>query len=134
MVESVYPHKVMLAASSFRFPERHLLFSKARLYPDRIELSGWDSSGTLRQTIPLEHIKDVRWGEEPASDHAELHLHDGSKVALVLRNKDLWKQLLDQRLRWIRTLGDRTDAAGWTADLPPNELINTRPVSRKVRT
>lgn len=133
MVEPVYPHKVMLAASSFRFPERHLLFSKARLFPDRIELSGWDSNGTHRQTIPLEQVREVKWGEDPSNGRAEFHLHDGSRVALVLRDKDLWRQLLSERLDWLRTFVERTGTGGWTADLPPNDLINTRSTSSKVR-
>ncbi|NBC17233.1 MAG: hypothetical protein GVY18_07945 [Bacteroidetes bacterium] len=124
MALSRHPHQVVLLSSGFQYTNRRLLFSKARLFPDRIELSGWDFVEKHRQEIPLDTLCRVEWHTDEAdAPDLILHLKDGDSVSLSLHDADRWRESLQQRLRW--TAPDRAPlpTSSTRPDLPLNELI-----------
>ncbi len=115
---------VVLVSSRFRFPEQRLLFPKARLFLDRIELSGWKLQKKVFQEIHLHQVTQVDWhmDDDTAFDVA-LHLDDGETVRLALPEATTWKHTLEERLRW--SAPDRTTVSTtWPQpDLPLDELV-----------
>lgn len=82
----------VLHTASFQYADRHLFFARARLYEDRLKLSGLQWTGRHTRTIPLEEVARVEWwsGVQKEPNFA-LHLHDGSRVTLWLKGAGLWK-------------------------------------------
>ena len=98
---SQHPHQVVLLSSGFQYANRRLLFSKARLFPDRIELSGWNFMEKHRQEIRLDRLCRVEWHtDEQDTPDLILHLKDGDSVQLSLRDADRWREPLQQRMQW----------------------------------
>ena len=119
-----HPHNIVLLASRFQYPGRRLFFTRARLFFDRIELSGWDLGKRHTRAIPLDAVDTIDWKSE--SPDAVLYLTEGEPVALRLSEVDRWKQSLDRRLHWNLTnyFPTTTKSASTTRpDLPLRELI-----------
>lgn len=82
----------VLHESSFQYPDRWLFWARARLYADRLELTGWHWTGRHRRVVPLSDIAQVKWWT--AAEHTvnfALHLHDGERVRLQIKGAGLWK-------------------------------------------
>lgn len=80
-------------SGGFRFRDPSLLCARARLYTDRLELSGWRLHGRYFRRIPLEQILHV---DVPNADALLLWLSDGEKVSLEVEEALRWKGAIDQ--------------------------------------
>ena len=118
-----HTHKVLILSSRFRHPERRLFFSKARLFPDRIELSGWDLTEKYCQEIRLDTVQRVCWSTEGAeAGDVELRLDDGQIVRLTVTQPKRWKRSLEQRMRWRRPDRYPVNASSTSPDLSLRDL------------
>ena len=70
MYGHTHRHPIVLHASRFRFAEQRLFFSRARLFPDRIELSGW---------LPGKRLTRVR-GPPDCSERAVSFRHGSGDI------------------------------------------------------
>lgn len=77
---------VPLRSSSFTLKNRRLLWARARLYVDRLELTGWSLSGRYHRCIPLSSVDEI----ERAETHLVLHLIDGSSHQLGIEALEEW--------------------------------------------
>ena len=120
-----HPHSVVLLTSRFQYPDRRLFFTRARLFFDRIELSGWNLGSKHTRAIPLDTVDKIDWKSD--TPDAVVHLTEGESVALRLSQVERWKQSLDQRLHWNTTNYFPTTATKTPSttrlDLPIDELI-----------
>ncbi|QXD14204.1 hypothetical protein GQ464_012165 [Rhodocaloribacter litoris] len=124
MYSSAYHHKIVLLTSSFQYPPRRLLFGRARLYLDRIELTGWHVGEKFHALIPLDEVCRIEWHlEGGAGPNAVFHLEDGRVIELVLKQGSLWKHTLEERMRWSSPGRYRLAPARPPVDLPLSELI-----------
>lgn len=98
MYGHTHRHPIVLHASRFRFAEQRLFFSRARLFPDRIELSGWLPGKRLTDCIRLDELKSIEWDAETSV--ATFHRHEAAPVRLRLPDLPRWRQSLEQRLTW----------------------------------
>ena len=120
-----HPHSVVLLTSRFQYPGRRLFFTRARLFFDRIELSGWNLGSKHTRAILLDTVDKIDWNSD--TPEAVVHLTEGESVALRLSQIERWKQSLDQRLHWNITNYFPTTAPKTPSttqpDLPLHELI-----------
>lgn len=84
----------------FQHPARSVWFGRARLFSDRVELTGWTLGGRYRRIIPLARIRRAEWWSSDArGTNFALHLDDGSTCALRLRRGAAdWKFEIDALL------------------------------------
>ena len=94
-----YTHKIELFSTRFQYADRRVLFGRARLFADRIELAGWNRDGSRRDVISFADIDRIEWAPEAATN-AVLHLRDGQHVGLQLRNVFAWRKQLEGHLHW----------------------------------
>ena len=95
-----YPHKIVLLRSGFQYPEKHLFFARARLFFDRIELTGWHLSERHEEMIPLDAVRSIEWREEAQRTTAVLLLDDDRRIELSLCEGHQWKDALALRMSW----------------------------------
>ena len=96
-----HPHNVLLLSSRFQYPDRRLFFTRARLFFDRIELTGWHLGKKHERAIAIDDVSEIEW--DTRSSAAILHLTDGEPVHLRLSHLDSWQYSLEQRLHWNAT-------------------------------
>jgi len=124
-MSTYHPHSVVLLTSRFQYPGRRLFFTRARLFFDRIELTGWNFGKKHTRHIPLDAVEKIDW--KTNTPEAVVHLTEGEPVTLRLSKADRWKQSLDQRLLWNVTNYFPTTATKATStarpDLSLHELI-----------
>ena len=77
--------------SPFTFGGPPLVLARARLYDDRLELSGWQWRGRFRRRIPLDHILQV---DVPGDDELLLWLVNGRTIRLGISRAHEWKNVL----------------------------------------
>ena len=98
-----HEHRIELLSTPFKYPMRRLFFARARLYLDRIELSGRLFGEKHAAQIRQDEVARIEWclaargGAEP---NATFHLRDGRRVALVLGDVHRWQDMLEERLGW----------------------------------
>lgn len=93
-----HPHQVVLLSSRFSNPEHKLFFTRARLYLDRIELSGWHLGKKYEARILLQDLDAIDWQLDASS--AVFHLREGQAIRVLLPDLERWKQSVEQRLWW----------------------------------
>ena len=93
-------HRVLLLKTGFRYGDRPALFARARLYPDRIELTDWSPRGQASRMIELSNVERVEWSGSGEEGEVVLVLNEGERVPLRLKNAPRWRQILDQCLKW----------------------------------
>ena len=93
-----YPHTIVLLSSSFKKPNRRLFFTRARLFFDRIELTGWAFGKKYSTHIFLNEIDKIEWDAEASG--AVFFLTEGHQVHLELPEMQRWKQSLETRFQW----------------------------------
>ena len=93
------------------------MFARARLYPDRIELSDWGRHGQENRLIALSDVDHVEWSTTPDSGSIVLVLNEGERIALRLKQAKRWREVLEQRLRWDAQQARRR------LDLPLTDLV-----------
>ena len=87
---SLLSSDVPLRTAAFGLEDRWLLWSRARLYADRMELTGWGLGGRYHRSISLGRIGAV----EPIEDGLILHLTDGSALRIEIDTPREWADAL----------------------------------------
>ena len=87
-----------ILSSSFRYDDAPLLFSKARLFEDRIVLTGWGFKGRHKRVIHLNEIKEVDWWFGRAEVNFALNLNSGPPVSMYLKGAGNWKYTIEELL------------------------------------
>jgi hypothetical protein len=125
MFPSAYPHKIVLLTTGFQEPARRLLFARARLYFDRIELTGWHLGERYLMVIALEDLTQIAWNLNAPTGKANVMFHqaDGTTIALALREARLWQHTLEQMRRWGAAPAT-LPAARPLPDVPLHELVH----------
>lgn len=124
MIAAIYQHKIVLLTTSFQYPARRLLFARARLYLDRIELTGWHYGEKYRSQILFDELEQIDWNLEAASGaNVTFHMSNGTTYALRLQQVQVWKTTLEERLRWSTPGLFRLSPNRVTRDLPLKELV-----------
>lgn len=126
-----HAHRIVLLSTSFRYPKRWLFFARARLYFDRIELSGWLFGAKHGAPIRRDEIEGIEWrlmARSASEPNAIFHLRDGRLVALVLNDVHRWQDMLEERLGWnVGRLGGRCVPVpalfGTVPDLPFHDFV-----------
>jgi len=77
---------VPLRTAAFGLEDRWLLWPRAQLYADRLELTGWGLGGHYRRSISLDRIGEV----EPIEEGLLLHLTDGSALRIRIDTPRKW--------------------------------------------
>lgn len=96
-------HRIELLCTSFRYPARRLFFARARLYLDRIELSGRFFSEKHAVRIRQDEIERIEWrltARGTSEPNTVFHLEDGRQIVLVLGEVHRWQDMLEERLNW----------------------------------
>lgn len=88
-----------LRTGRFRFRHPALLFARVRLYPDRLELTGWHLRGPYRRRIPLRQILQA---DAMSQDNLLLWLSDGETVRLHLGRAPQWQAAIALQQRRLR--------------------------------
>lgn len=78
---------VPLRTAPFSLPDRWLVWSRARLYADRLTLSGWGLGGRYWRRIPLDAIDEI----EQRAPHLALHLETGRTVVFTPPEAARWE-------------------------------------------
>lgn len=102
--------RIVLKTSRFRLPDRTLLYSRARLFPDRLELLALAPSGWHRERIVLAGVAGVEC-TEPEAGLVLLHLRDGTLHRVGFDRAGEWQRAIEARLPWTATPGRRAYAA-----------------------
>lgn len=77
---------VPLRTASFALEDRYLLWSRMRLYADRVELVGWSLAGRYHRVIPLGRIDEAETDDE----HLVLDLTDENSVRIGVDAPGQW--------------------------------------------
>lgn len=98
------PYHLVLLNTRFGVPERRLLFPSARLFFDRIELTGWHLHERYEEVLPLATVTEIDWEPERSTTGVEanvvFHLEDGRTLPLQLDQRASWRHTLENRLSW----------------------------------
>jgi hypothetical protein len=89
------PKGEALLSDSFSFARPTLWCAQARLYEDRLELSGWRPWERYRRRIPLRCVLKV---DAPSANRLLLWMADGQTIRLHLDNASQWQQTIAQQL------------------------------------
>ena len=81
-------------ADRFSFSTPWLLFARARLFADRLELTGWHLQGHYRRAISVTHILQVDVLE---NDRLVLWLFNGETVRLRIPRARQWKETIEKQ-------------------------------------
>ncbi len=87
-----------LLESRCRWAGRHLFFGCARLYHDRIVLSGWTLAGRYGQVVPLNDVARLQWWSNAPGVNVAFYLRDDSVMSLKLDAGGLWKYVVEDQL------------------------------------
>ena len=91
--------EVMLS-SRFRDPQRRLFFTKALLFPNRIEFSGMALNGMYHRLLMLDGIEQVEWkAGQVKKANLTFWMRDGSKLCYWVNSAGLWKYMIDANVR-----------------------------------
>ena len=124
MFSTKYTHKIVLLTSSFQYPLRRLLFARARLFLDRIELTGWHFGDKYQEQIPLDQISWIEWKLDAVhGPNVIFHLEDDTQFPLILKQAYLWKHTLEERLQWNAPAHFRLSSAVTKPELPLKDII-----------
>ena len=81
-------------ADRFSFSTPWLLFARARLFADRLELTGWHLQGHYRRDILVARILQVDVLE---NDSLVLWLFSGETVRIRIRGARQWKEAIEKQ-------------------------------------
>lgn len=79
----------------FQFSDPNLWWARARLYTDRLELTGWHWRGRYRRVLPLHQILQV---DVPGDENLLIWLASGETVRLRIKEANRWKTAIEARL------------------------------------
>jgi hypothetical protein len=90
----------------FEFQSPALAFPRARLFADRLELSGWRLSGRFFRRIPLRGILQV----DAVNDSAlVIWLSVGETIRLRVNQASSWKMHIEARLVQLEKLAPTSE-------------------------
>ncbi len=81
-------------SSRFSFGNPPLLFARARLFSDRLELTGWHLRGRYRRQLLIRHMLQV---DVLGKEGLLLWLASGETVRIRLQRAPEWKAAIDQQ-------------------------------------
>jgi hypothetical protein len=108
--------RTVLLETGFRTHRARLFRRRARLYFDRIELSGWSWTGYARCIIPLSEVERLEWDEEKM----RVYFDSGEIVILALDQAVDWRHMLE---RGVMPTGQRSTAAASNTEMSMGDLI-----------
>lgn len=113
-------------SSSFRYADQRFLWSRLRLFEDRIEFVGLGWTGLHRRTLPLKRVKALRWwtGGGKGVVNFALRLHDGEHLRLHVEAAGLWKHEVEARA---------SNLASDEAALPEQSQAESSPASSRAK-
>ena len=88
-------HRVSVLSGRFSFEQPAMMRPRARLYVDRLELSGLTLRGRFKRIIPVESILHV---DADGDSRLILWVSSGPAIRLRLPKAPTWKRTID-RLR-----------------------------------
>lgn len=95
MSDADLPDRALLA-SSFSFARPTLLWARARLYEERLELTGWCLTGRYRRRILLHRILQA---DVPDENCLLLWMADGRTLRLRVDDAEQWQEAIARRLK-----------------------------------
>lgn len=84
--------RLVLRTGRFIFRDPTLFFARARLYPDRLELSGWRLRGRYHRAIPIKQVLQV---DLLSDDSLAIWLSIGETVRLRIGQASRWKEEIE---------------------------------------
>ena len=98
MIQATDTAQCLILKSRFRYAEVRLLWARARLYRNRLVLTGLGPQGRYERTVSMADIESVRWrpSNGKSSYNVTLVLHDGERMQLWLSGAGLWKYAIEQ--------------------------------------
>lgn len=121
MTRRAHHHRIVLLTTGFRIPGRRLLFTRARLYPDRIELTGWRPGESYEAVILLDRVQSIEWRAGTDGSNVVFYQDGEAPLALRLPSQQLWRDMLEERLHWSPR--DRQPAPSRFHNMPMDELV-----------
>lgn len=89
-----------MLTSRFRDPQKRLFFTKALLFPNRIELSGMALTGMYHRLLMLDGIEHVEWkAGQLKKANLTFWMRDGTKLRYWMNSAGLWKYMIDANVR-----------------------------------
>jgi hypothetical protein len=82
----------------FKIRDHNYLFSRARLYADRLVLQGWSWRGRYKRIVPLQSIKEVIWWTGAAHINLELRFHENEQFVFWISEAEPWKLAIENRI------------------------------------
>lgn len=99
--EEPHRHNIPILSSRFQYAARRpLLFGKATLYGDRIELIGWHWLDRIHQTIPLDRILQFDYHPLRGGGNLTLYLEGGEVLRLRMKQAHRWREQFEHWLRY----------------------------------
>lgn len=90
----------VLLTSRFRDPQQRLFFTKASLFPNRIELSGMALTGMYHRLLMLDGIEQVEWkAGQIKKANLTFWMRDGRKLRFWINCAGLWKYMIEANVR-----------------------------------
>jgi hypothetical protein len=81
---------IPLLSTSFGLEDRWLLWSRLRLYPDRLEFRAWSVRGRIRRRIPLQRLERT----EHEEGRLLLWLNSGTQLRLAVEEAERWAEFV----------------------------------------
>lgn len=90
----------VLLTGRFRDPQQRLFFTKALLFPNRIELSGMALTGMYHRLLMLDGIEHVEWkAGQVKKANITFWMRDGRKLCFWMHSAGLWKYMVEANVR-----------------------------------
>ncbi len=90
----------IMLTSRFRDPKRRLFFTRALLFPNRIEFSGMALNGMYHRLLMLDGIEQVEWkAGQIKKANLTFWMRDGSKLRFWINSAGLWKYMIEANVR-----------------------------------
>ena len=98
----------------FRDPQQRLFFTRALLFPNRIEFSGMALTGMYHRLLMLDGIEHVEWkAGQVKKANLTFWMRDGRKLRFWMHSAGLWKYMIDANVRNLsRQLPEKAGGAG----------------------
>ena len=104
--------KHVLRFSPFQYADRRLLFARARLYEDRITLSGLGWTGWHKQTVQLKAVENIDWWAGTCDEvNFALHLRNGESLHMCLKGAGLWNYKIKELVPMLNSTEEKMPAA-----------------------
>ena len=93
----------MYKSGRFKVRGQKYVFTRARLYADRLVLQGWSWRGHFRRDIPLHALKEVIWWTGATRVNLELRYHGDDRFLFWVSGAELWKLAIENRIAVVQS-------------------------------